>query len=156
MSRKVETRSEKRKSTDGRESPMVPPAQPGPKRRGPTPRSLVDGYGPQELLNSPLDCFPSSLREEQLDVISRSFGIDRACMLLPLEGVMPYNPPEGYFAYSRYHCMCGAIPPINAWIVSFITYLKVAPFQLQPNSYAILVCLFVIFQRKYGCPPSNR
>ena len=48
--------------------------------------------------------------------------------------------------------MCGAIPPINAWIVSFVTYLKVAPFQLQPNSYAILVCLFVIFQRKYGRP----
>ena len=152
MSHKVETRSEKKKSTDRSESSVVPPAQPGPERRGPTPRSLVDGYGPQELLNSPPDCFPSSLREEQLDVISRSFGIDRARMLLPGKGVMPYNPPEGYFAYSRYHCMCGAIPPINAWIVSFVTYLKVAPFQLQPNSYAILVCLFVIFQRKYGRP----
>ena len=46
--------------------------------------------------------------------------------------------------------------PINAWILSFITYLKVAPFQLQPNSYAILVSLFVIFQRRYGRPPSNR
>ena len=150
MSHKVETRSDKRKSTGRRESLVVPPAQPGPGRQGPTPRSLVDGYGPQELLNSPPDRFPNSLKEEQLDVISRSFGIDRARMLLPGKGVMPYNPPEGYFAYSRYHCMCGAIPPINAWIVSFITYLKVTPLQLQPNSYAILVCLFVIFQRKYG------
>ena len=100
MSRKVETRSDKKKSKDG-ESTVVPPAQPGPERRGPTPRSLVDGYGPQELLNSLPDCFPSSLKEEQLDVISRSFEIDRVRMLLSGKGVMPYNPPEGYFAYSR-------------------------------------------------------
>ena len=156
MSRKVETRSDKKKSKDREESSIVPPAQSGSGRHGPPPRSLVDGYGPQELLNSPPDCFPSSLKEEQLDVISRSFGIDRAYMVLLGNGVMPYDPPEGYFAYSRYHCMCGAILPINAWIVSFITYLKVAPFQLQPNSYAILVSLFIIFQRKYRRPPSNR
>ena len=157
MSRKAETRSDRKKSKGTRESSSsVPPARPGPVQHGPAPRSLVDGYGPQELLVSPPDCFPSSLKEEQLDVISRSFGIDRALMLLPGDGVMPYNPPEGYFAFSRYHCMCGAIPPINAWIVSFTTYLKVAPFQLQPNSYAILVSLFVIFQRRYGRPPSNR
>ena len=156
MSRKVETRSDKKKSGGEGESSAVPPAQSGSERHGPAPRSLVDGYGPQELLDSPPDCFPSSLKEEQLDVISRSFGIDRALMLLPGPGVMPYSPPEGYFAYSRYHCMCGAIPPLNAWVVSFLTYLKVAPFQLQPNSYAILVSLFVIFRRKYGRAPSNR
>ena len=75
----------------------------------------------------------------------RSVNPKGAHMLLSGEGVMPYNPPEGYFAYSQYHCMCGAIPQIKAWIISFITYLKVAPFQLQPNSYAILVSLFVIF-----------
>lgn len=69
---------------------------------------------------------------------------------------MLYDPPKGYFAYSRYHYMCGAIPPINAWILSFIAYLKVAHFQLQPNSYAILVSLFIIFHRKYGRPLSNR
>ena len=130
MSQRVETLSDKRKSRDRRESPVVPPVQPEPARHGSALRSLVDGYGPQELLNSPPDCFPNSLKEGQLDVIARSFGIDRASMLLPGDGVMPYDPPEGYFAYSRYHCMCGAIPPINAWIVSFITYLKVAPFQL--------------------------
>ena len=113
MSRKVETRSDKKKSMDREESSTVPPVR--AERPGPAPRSLVDGYGPQELLNSPPDCFPSSLREEQLDVISHSFGIDRAHMVLPENGVMPYDPPpEGYFAYSRYHCMCRAIPPISA------------------------------------------
>src|SRR5574338_1162051 len=148
MSRKVETRSDKRRSGGEGESSTVPPAQSGSERHGPAPRSLVDGYGPQELLDSPPDCFPSFLKEEQLDVISRSFGIDRARMLLPGREVMPYDPPEGYFAYSRYHCMCGAIPPLNTWVVSFLTYLKVAPFQLQPNSYALLVSLFVIFPKE--------
>ena len=139
MSRKAETRSDRRKSKDGGEPSSVPPVQSGSGEHGAASRSLVEGYGPQELLVSPPYCFPSSLKEEQLDAISRSFGIDRALMLLPGVGVMPYDPPEGYFAYSRYHCMCGAIHPINAWVVSFLTYLKVAPFQLQPNSYAILV-----------------
>ena len=83
MSQKVETRSDKRKSKGDGESSSVPPAQPRPAQHGPAPRSLVDGYGPQELLNSPPDCFPSSLKEEQLDAISRSFGIDRALMVLP-------------------------------------------------------------------------
>ena len=85
MSCKVETRSEKRKSQDRDDPSAVPPAQSEPGRHGPTPRSLVDGYGPQELLNSPPDCFPGFLKGEQLDVISRSFGIDRARMLLPGE-----------------------------------------------------------------------
>ena len=157
MSRKAETRSDRKKSRGtGEPSSSSPPVQSGSGQHRPIPKSLVDGCGPQELLNSPPDCFPSSLKEEQLDVISRSFGIDRALMLLPGEGVMPYDPPEGYFAYSRYHCMCGAIPPVNAWILSFVTYLKVAPFQLQPNSYAILVCLYAIFQKRYGRAPSNR
>ena len=85
MSCKVETRSEKRKSQDRDDPSAVPLAQSEPGRHGPTPRSLVDGYGPQELLNSPPDCFPSFLKGEQLDVISHSFGIDRARMLLPGE-----------------------------------------------------------------------
>ena len=94
MSHKVETRSDKKKSKDKGESSIVPLVQVEPERHGPTPRSLVDGYGPQELLNSPPDCFPSSLKDEQLDAISRTFRIDRAQMRLPGNGVMPYNPQK--------------------------------------------------------------
>ena len=100
--------------------------------------------------------FPIVLTEEKLDQIASSHGISRSSMRLPGPNDTAGTPPEGYMAWSRYHCMCGTIPPLNQWIGTFTNYLRIAPMQLQPNSYAILNSMYVIFMERYKRRPTFR
>jgi len=103
------------------------------------PKSLVEGFEPTRVLEQPKDCFSSIItKSEQLDLIAAQFGIPRGDLRLPEADDRAYSPPEGYMAWSKMHCWCGAVPPLNTWLSSFAVYLKICPFQLHPNAYAIL------------------
>jgi len=121
------------------------------------PMSLVEGFEPIRVLEQPKDCFSSIItKSEQMDLIAVQFGIPRSDLRLPEADDQAYSPPEGYMAWSKMHCWCGAVPPLNTWLSSFAVYLKICSFQLHPNAYAILYSLYIIFQRRYQRAPSNR
>ena len=127
-----------------------------PPRPQPASFSLVEDSEYNEPLINPGESFPTVLTEEKLNQIASSFGIPRSSMRLPGPNDTPGNPPEGYMAWSKYHCMCGTVPPLNQWIASFVNFLRIAPMQLQPNSYAMLNSMYVIFMQRYNRRPTFR
>ena len=55
------------------------------------------------------------------------------------------NPPEGYFAFSDHITQAGAHLPLRSYFIDVLEYFGIAPLQLSPNGYAILIALFVIY-----------
>jgi len=51
-------------------------------------------------------------------------------------------------------CSHGAIPPFNPFIGTFLRQLSIAPSQLHPNGYAILLGLCMLFSRTLNHLPS--
>ena len=58
-------------------------------------------------------------------------------------------PPEGFVAISREHMELGFRFPMPEYLKDLLNDLKLAPFQLTPNSYAYLTTLAAGF-RKHG------
>ena len=51
-------------------------------------------------------------------------------------------------------CSHGAIPPFNPFLGTFLRRLSIAPSQLHPNGYAILLGLCVLFLRVFNRLPT--
>ena len=51
-------------------------------------------------------------------------------------------------------CSHGAIPPFNPFLGTFLRRLSIAPSQLHPNGYAILLGLCVLFLRAFNRLPT--
>ena len=54
---------------------------------------------------------------------------------------------DDYVAWSDEHLKAGAFLPLDQYFVDFLNYVKLAPFQLPPNSYRLLVGLKYLFLR---------
>ena len=119
----------------------------------PPKRKMLATYTPSTIIEKPKDLKPSTLKEKDLDSIALRHGIPRDSLLLPTTGQLANTPPEGYIAWSRYHCLAGGIPPLNGFLINIINYIECAPFQLHPNSVAVLSSLYVIFQFIYQREP---
>lgn len=68
-------------------------SQERPRRR----RALVQ-YTLSTIIEAPTDLRPSVLKEKDLDVFTLKHGIPRDSLLVPAEGQLANNSPEGYIA----------------------------------------------------------
>lgn len=134
--------SEYESASDRSSSPEKPPKK----------KALVE-YIPSAIIEEPSDLKPSTLKDKDMDLVALRHGIPRDSLLLPAIGQSANNPPEGYIAWSCYHCSAGGIPPLNGFLINILNYIECAPFQLHPNSVAILTSLYVIFQTCYHREP---
>lgn len=82
------------------------------------------------------------------------FRIRETDAQLPGQNEFGDSPPPGYVAVNRYMLMMGAVPPFNPFLEDILRHLAIAPMQLHPNGYAILIGLYVLFMRVKQRAPS--
>ena len=73
--------------------------------------------------------------------LSHNIEIGRGTLIArpPLEGERSCAPlDEEYAAWSDEHFKAGAFLPLDQYFADFLNYVKLAPFQLPPNSYRLL------------------
>lgn len=85
-------------------------------------------YAPSGIIEDPSNARASKLREKDMGSIALKHGIPRESLLLPTEDQRVYNPPEGYIAWSRYHCTAGGIPSLNGFLINFFNHIECAHF----------------------------
>ena len=149
------------------------PSAAGGGRRGPrTPRdSLV---GAQTVVGSDVEdhrrdalCFaadrPSSfvtevnvVGERELSKYRKRYDIPSSVVLIPSGDRAVWNPPSGAVAIYGSMFGCGVTLPLQPFIARFLADAKIAPAQLSPNSYRILMALAVMWKSMGRRSPTPR
>lgn len=96
---------------------------------------------------------PTTLNQRSFSQLCFQFGIREADARLPEDGQFADIAPLG-FVIVRQMCSHGAIPPFNSFLGTFLRQLSIAPCQLHPNGYAILLGLCVLFLRVFNRLPT--
>ena len=109
---------------------------------------------PLPFVGTPAERTPTSLTERSFNQLCSQFGIPETDALLPNKDQFADRPPSGFVAVNKLMCQIGAIPPFNPFLSDVLRRLAVAPFQLHPNGYAILLGLCVLFERTFQRLPS--
>ena len=86
----------------------------------------------------------TSLNKRSLSQLRHQFGIREEDALLPEKGQFADIPPPGFVTVNRQMCSHGAIPPFNSFLGTLLRRLSIAPSQLHPNGYSILLGLCVL------------
>ncbi|KAK0591299.1 hypothetical protein LWI29_038178 [Acer saccharum] len=91
--------------------------------------------------------------EAELGKFKSRFGIpDSVTLILPGDRAA-WNPPENAVAIYGAMLSCGITLPLQPFIARFLAEAKIAPAQLAPNSYRILMCLGLMWKLKgFGSP----
>ncbi|KAK0570632.1 hypothetical protein LWI29_004136 [Acer saccharum] len=91
--------------------------------------------------------------EAELGKFKSRFGIpDSVTLILPGDRAA-WNPPENAVAIYGAMLSCGITLPLQPFIARFLAEAKIAPAQLTPNSYRILMCLGLMWKLKgFGSP----
>ena len=103
---------------------------------------------------SPPERTPSTMNQRLVNQLCFQLGIREADVLLPGKGQFADMAPPGFVTVNRHMCLHGAIPPFNSFLGTFLRQLSIAPSQLHPNGYAILLGLCVLFERTLHRQPS--
>ena len=130
-------------------------------QRGPrTPRDSL--LGAQTVIESDVEdhqrnnlCFaadrPSSfdtevnvVGEQEITKYKRRYDILKTVVLLPSGERAAWNPPSGAVAIYGSMLGCGVTLPLQPFIARFLADAMLAPAQLSPNSYRILMALCMI------------
>jgi len=98
-------------------------------------------------ISSPPEGASTTLTQRDLSRLFFQFGIREADALLPGKDQFADIAPLGFVTVNRQMCSHGAIPPFNDFLATFLRQLSIAPSQLHPNGYAILLGLCVLFSR---------
>ncbi|KAK0576255.1 hypothetical protein LWI29_014559 [Acer saccharum] len=94
--------------------------------------------------------------EDELRKYKRRFDIpDSVTLMLPGDRAA-WNPPENAVAIYGAMLSCGVTLPLQPFIARFLTEAQIAPAQLAPNSYRILMCLCLMWKLKGYGPPTPR
>ena len=101
-----------------------------------------------EPIVDPPERIKSTVSVRFLKQMCAQFGIAEEDTLLPNATQYADTPSEGYVAVNRQMCLHGAIPPFCPYLEVILRRLAIAPFQLHPNGYAILLGLGVLFMQK--------
>lgn len=92
-------------------------------------------------------CRKSTLPFEQYQKMYTRFGFSENEVRFPRKGEMADCPPSGYVAVN-YQMLCsGAIPPFNPYLESVLKHLAIAPYQLHPSGYQVLLSLYILFMK---------
>ncbi|KAK0594151.1 hypothetical protein LWI29_002974 [Acer saccharum] len=67
-----------------------------------------------------------------------------------------WNPPKNTVAIYGAMLSCGVTLPLQPFIARFLAEARIAPAQLTPNSYRILMCMCLIWKLKGYGPPTPR
>ena len=120
-------------------------------RAGPSSEEIAGGDEVAEETDTPpFKPMFSSLTFDKLEAWAREVTIPLGCRAnVPAGTDQAAYPPTGFIAISREHMELGFRFPIPGYLRDLLNNLKLAPFQLTPNSYAHLTTLAAAF-RKYG------
>ncbi|KAK0588157.1 hypothetical protein LWI29_035186 [Acer saccharum] len=80
---------------------------------------------------------------------------DSVTLVLPGDRAV-WNPPENAVAIYGAMLSCGVTLPLQPFIARFLAEAQIAPAQLAPNSYRILMCLCLMWKLKGYGPPTPR
>ncbi|KAK0572343.1 hypothetical protein LWI29_030181 [Acer saccharum] len=118
--------------------------------------SDVEDHRRDRLLFSPtrpcsFDTEVNVVGEGELRKYKSRFDIpDSVTLMLPGDRAV-WNPPENAVAIYGAMLSCGVTLPLQPFIARFLTEAQIAPAQLAPNSYRILMCLCLMWKLKgYG------
>jgi len=106
-------------------------------------------------ITNPPERAPTSLTQRDLSRLCYQLGIREADALLPTNDQRADIAPAGFVTVNRQMCSHGAIPPFSDFLASFLRQLSIAPSQLHPNGYAILLGLCVLFSRTLNRLPTS-
>ncbi|KAK0582668.1 hypothetical protein LWI29_028346 [Acer saccharum] len=94
--------------------------------------------------------------EDELRKYKSRFDIpDSVTLMLPGDRVA-WNPPKNAVAIYGAMLSCGVTLPLQPFIARFLAEAQIAPAQLAPNSYRILMCLCLMWKLKGYGPPTPR
>lgn len=96
-------------------------------------------------IRSPPERIPTTLNQRSLGQLCYQFGIRAGDAQLPTESQFADLPPQGFVSVNKHMCSHGAIPLFNPFLEKLLRQLSIAPSQLHPNGYAILMGLCVLF-----------
>ena len=103
---------------------------------------------------NPPERTPTTLNQRSFSQLCFQFGIREADERLPMDGQFADIAPLGSVTVNRQMFTHGAIPPFNPFLGTFLWQLSIAPSQLHPNGYAILLGLCVLFLRAFNRLPT--
>ncbi|KAK0607368.1 hypothetical protein LWI29_013934 [Acer saccharum] len=94
--------------------------------------------------------------EDELRKYKSRFDLpDSVTLMLPGNRAV-WNPPENAVAIYGAMLSCGVTLPLQPFIARFLAEAQIAPAQLAPNSYRILMCLCLMWKLKGYGPPTPR
>ena len=101
------------------------------------------------------DVEPNVVGPEEVTRYMRRFDLDSdEISLIPAEGRAAWNPPPGHVAVYGAMLTCGVTFPFQPFITWFLAEARLAPAQLTPNSYRILMCMWHMWHRMKRPPPT--
>ncbi|KAK0584908.1 hypothetical protein LWI29_020735 [Acer saccharum] len=94
--------------------------------------------------------------ENELHKYKSHFDLpDSVTLMLPGDRAV-WNPLENVVAIYGAMLSCGVTLPLQPFIAKFLAEAQIAPAQLAPNSYRILMCLCLMWKLKGYGPPTPR
>ncbi|KAK0578548.1 hypothetical protein LWI29_012027 [Acer saccharum] len=94
--------------------------------------------------------------EDELRKYKSRFDLPDLVTLMLLGDRAVWNPPENAVAIYGAMLNCGVTLPLQPFIARFLAEAQIAPAQLAPNSYRILMCLYLMWKLKGYGPPTPR
>ncbi|KAK0571822.1 hypothetical protein LWI29_022080 [Acer saccharum] len=94
--------------------------------------------------------------EDELRKYKSHFNLPGSVTLMLPGDRAVWNPPENAVAIYGAMLSCGVTLPLQPFITRFLTEAQIAPAQLAPNSYRILMCLCLMWKLKGYGPPTPR
>ncbi|KAK0578549.1 hypothetical protein LWI29_012045 [Acer saccharum] len=92
--------------------------------------------------------------EDELRKYRSRFEIPDSVTLMLPGNRAAWNPPENAVAIYGAMLSCGVTLPLQPFITRFLVEAQIAPAQLAPNSYRILMCLGLMWKLKGYEPPT--
>ncbi|KAK0606535.1 hypothetical protein LWI29_000268 [Acer saccharum] len=94
--------------------------------------------------------------EDELRKYKSRFDLPNSMTLMLPGDRAVWNPPENAVAIYGAMLSCGVTLPLQPFIARFLAEAQIAPAQLAPNSYRILMCLCLMWKLKGYKPPTPR
>ncbi|KAK0608527.1 hypothetical protein LWI29_031941 [Acer saccharum] len=103
---------------------------------------------------SSFDCEINVVGEQELCKYKSRFNILDSVTLMLSNDRVAWNPPQNVVAIYGAMLSYGVTLPLQPFIAKFLADTKIAPAQLTPNSYRILMCLCLMWKLKGYEPPT--
>ncbi|KAK0570739.1 hypothetical protein LWI29_005682 [Acer saccharum] len=126
----------------------------GDKRTADKIESLIRNFHPDSPV--PISVYVPSSEDDFIPNISPPSSSDSDSPVMLRSSKPAWNPPENVIAIYGAMLNCGVTLPLQPFIARFLMEARIAPAQLAPNSYRILMCLGLMWKLKGYEPPTPR